>query len=103
MKVFGGEILTENEMTPGYITLSKDQLEIEYGKPPLTPEKKGIIVPGLINCHTHIGDSFIKKSKVHLTKNIKKLVAPPNGIKHRMLEHASKKEILRLNCLIFFQ
>ena len=29
-----------------------------------------------------------------LIRDIKKLVAPPNGLKHRMLKHASKKEIL---------
>lgn len=94
MKVIGGEIFTDNEIIPGYITLSKDKLAIEYGKPSLTPVKKGIIIPSLINCHTHIGDSFIKNRNVPLIKDIKKLVAPPNGIKHRMLKHASKKEIL---------
>ncbi|MBN1801920.1 MAG: amidohydrolase family protein [Candidatus Lokiarchaeota archaeon] len=42
-----------------------------------------IIVPGFINSHIHIGDSFAKEKGFN--KPLKDVVAPPNGIKHYLL------------------
>ena len=42
-----------------------------------------VIVPGLINAHTHIGDSFAKDRGLECT--IQELVEPPNGLKHQLL------------------
>ena len=46
----------------------------------------------IINCHTHIGDAFVKLPKVKLS--VKEMVAPPHGYKHRMMQMANPKEIL---------
>ncbi|MHA1681339.1 MAG: amidohydrolase family protein [Promethearchaeota archaeon] len=40
--------------------------------------------PSFINAHTHVGDSFMKDSAFN--KTLSEIVAPPRGIKHRMLE-----------------
>jgi len=46
----------------------------------------------LINSHTHIGDFFIKLPDKKFS--VEELVAPPHGIKHRMLEKTSRQEII---------
>ncbi len=46
----------------------------------------------IFNCHTHIGDAFIELPQKKFS--VYELVAPPDGLKHKMLEKASKTEIL---------
>ncbi|MHA1669859.1 MAG: amidohydrolase family protein [Promethearchaeota archaeon] len=41
------------------------------------------IMPSLINSHIHIGDSFAKEKGYN--KDLTEVVAPPNGIKHKLL------------------
>lgn len=48
-----------------------------------------IMIPGFINSHIHIGDSFAKE--IGFNQNLKDIVAPPNGIKHRLLQGAPKE------------
>ncbi|WP_455280133.1 amidohydrolase family protein [[Eubacterium] cellulosolvens] len=50
--------------------------------------KNEIIIPGLINAHIHVGDSAFKDKG--LGKSVSELFEPPNGLKHRLLEHAEK-------------
>ena len=49
-----------------------------------------VIIPGLINSHTHIGDSFAKE-KGH-DKGLIEVVSPPNGIKHQLLRETSNTQ-----------
>jgi cytosine/adenosine deaminase-related metal-dependent hydrolase len=46
-----------------------------------------LMIPGLINSHVHIGDSFAKEKGFN--KPLHEVVAPPNGIKHRLLGNTS--------------
>jgi cytosine/adenosine deaminase-related metal-dependent hydrolase len=95
MKYVSGEILKQTGFEKGYIGF-ENKLIIETGKgnPPEKPIFKGLILPSFVNAHTHIGDSFIKQKKVVLPKNIEKLVAPPNGLKHRLLQKSTDEEII---------
>jgi cytosine/adenosine deaminase-related metal-dependent hydrolase len=43
-----------------------------------------LLMPGLINSHIHIGDSFAKERGYD--KGLIDVVAPPNGLKHLLLE-----------------
>ena len=45
----------------------------------------GLIVPGLRNAHTHLGDALVTQE---LRGTIEELVAPPHGLKHRILAKA---------------
>jgi len=47
----------------------------------------------IFNCHTHIGDAFIKLPQKKF--NVEELVAPPYGYKHLMLKKASEEEIIK--------
>jgi len=52
-----------------------------------------LLVPGLINSHIHIGDSFAKEQGFN--KPLKQIVAPPNGIKHLLLNQTPKEEKIK--------
>ena len=95
MDYVSGEVLTDSGFKKGYLGF-ENKLIVETGKdtPPEKPICKGLIVPTFVNAHTHIGDSFIKERNVKLPKNIEELVAPPNGLKHRLLQEASDEDII---------
>ena len=52
-----------------------------------------IMIPGLINAHVHIGDSFAKEAGFN--KDLKSVVAPPNGLKHQLLSSISKEDKIK--------
>jgi len=94
MDYVSGEILTESGFKGGYFGFENRKIvETGSGIPPKKPLCNGFIVPKLINAHTHIGDSFIRKKNIDLPRNIEELVAPPHGLKHRLLHEASSDEI----------
>ncbi len=95
MEYVSGKILTENGFIKGYLSFEKNKiLEFGKGRPVKKPFCKGLIVPSFINAHTHIGDSFIKKRKIKLPKNVEELVKPPNGLKHKLLKEAREEELI---------
>jgi cytosine/adenosine deaminase-related metal-dependent hydrolase len=49
-----------------------------------------IVLPAFVNAHTHIGDSIAKEAGGGLS--LEELVAPPDGLKHRLLRAASREE-----------
>jgi len=51
-----------------------------------------IILPAFVNAHTHIGDSIAKEAGEGLT--LEELVAPPDGLKHRLLRQADRSELV---------
>ena len=56
-------------------------------------DAKGCIVaPGLINSHVHLGDSVAKD--MGDGEKIEKIVKPPYGLKHQILEKTPKKTII---------
>lgn len=96
MDFVSGEILTNDGLKSGYIAFERKKIaEIGKGNPPKKPICKGLIVPSFVNAHTHIGDSFIKEKEIDLPKNIEELVAPPNGLKHKLLREVPDKDIIQ--------
>lgn len=53
-------------------------------------ESDDVILPAFVNAHTHIGDSIAKEAGEGLS--LDELVAPPDGLKHRLLRSASHEE-----------
>ncbi|WP_459821298.1 amidohydrolase family protein [Halorubrum luteum] len=53
-------------------------------------ESTDIVLPAFVNAHTHIGDSIAKEAGEGLS--LDELVAPPDGLKHRLLRAASHEE-----------
>jgi cytosine/adenosine deaminase-related metal-dependent hydrolase len=57
-----------------------------------TTESADIVLPAFVNAHTHIGDSLAKEAGAGLS--LDELVAPPDGLKHRLLRAASHEELV---------
>ncbi|GAB3693483.1 amidohydrolase family protein [Halorubrum pallidum] len=55
-----------------------------------TVDSDDVILPAFVNAHTHIGDSIAKEAGEGL--GLDDLVAPPDGLKHRLLRSASRDE-----------
>jgi len=51
-----------------------------------------IVLPAFVNAHTHLGDSIAKEAGEGLT--LEELVAPPDGLKHRLLAEATREELV---------
>jgi len=51
-----------------------------------------VVLPAFVNAHTHIGDSIAKEAGAGLS--LDELVAPPDGLKHRLLREASREELV---------
>jgi len=95
MEYVSGEIFTVNGFERGYLGVENHKImDRGKGNPPKKPIHKGLIVPTLVNAHTHIGDSFIRKRNLKLPRNVEDLVAPPDGLKHRLLKETSDQEII---------
>ncbi len=95
MKYVQGEILTDQGFITGYVGIEDGQGsgDVRKGTPPEKPVAKGVILPSCFNAHTHLGDSFIHYKELQLPRSVRDLVAPPTGLKHRLLKQASEQEI----------
>ncbi len=68
-------------------------LNIDFENPgkilDIIPENKNnLMIPGLINSHVHIVDNFAKE--MGFNKELREIVAPPFGLKHKMLRQTSE-------------
>jgi cytosine/adenosine deaminase-related metal-dependent hydrolase len=80
-------VLIDNELIAEVGTGERPQAEKKISF------KNEIIIPGLINSHVHIGDSAFKDQG--LGKSVNDLFKPPNGLKHRLLEHTETKILVQ--------
>ncbi|WP_336003054.1 amidohydrolase family protein [Halorientalis halophila] len=75
------------EAIEGRVILSDGQI-VGVEEEPV--ESDDVVVPAFVNAHTHIGDSIAKEAGEGL--DLDELVAPPDGLKHRLLREASHEE-----------
>ncbi len=59
----------------------------------LSSNRTSLLVPGLINSHVHVGDNFAKERGFN--KDLISIVAPPHGLKHKLLAETSKEIIVK--------
>jgi len=55
-------------------------------------DSDAIVCPAFVNAHTHVGDSIAKEAGEGL--DLDELVAPPDGLKHRLLRAADTEELV---------
>ncbi len=93
MKYAEGHILQYDEgwkFIKGSIGFEDGVIKKILNKSPVKPVARGMIIPKLVNAHTHIGDSVIK----NVSGGLEEIVAPPNGLKFRVLSKTPDKEIV---------
>lgn len=81
----------------GYLMIEGSKIvSLGSGQPPTSePTIDGsnlIIIPGLIDAHTHIADSIAKEVGINL--GLMELMNPPNGLKHRLLNSAPESALI---------
>jgi cytosine/adenosine deaminase-related metal-dependent hydrolase len=82
MHCVAGKVLTPEGFIDGHVIIDEGMVkEVASGKGP-KPMAEGIVIPTFINAHTHVADYSVP---VDLDMSLEELVAPPDGLKHRML------------------
>lgn len=86
-----GTILTGRAFEPleGRVVIEEDRITtIEAAR----VETDRLVIPAFVNAHTHIGDSIAKERGLSLS--LEAVVAPPNGLKHRLLRAADRSTVV---------
>ncbi|EMA64618.1 amidohydrolase family protein [Halorubrum lipolyticum] len=83
-----GTVLTGPEFEPveGRVVVDDGEIARIEEEP---VDSDDVILPAFVNAHTHIGDSIAKEAGEGLS--LDELVAPPDGLKHRLLREASRE------------
>jgi cytosine/adenosine deaminase-related metal-dependent hydrolase len=89
--VLEGTVLVAREFEPveGRVVVENGRIErVEQD----SVDSDDIVLPAFVNAHTHIGDSIAKEAGAGLS--LDELVAPPDGLKHRLLRDADREELV---------
>jgi cytosine/adenosine deaminase-related metal-dependent hydrolase len=85
MKVFRGPRWEEGAFVDGWVAVDEGRIvSVGRGAPPTEADVTGVLVPSLVNAHTHVGD-FALRGRIPADIGLEALVAPPHGLKHRLL------------------
>ncbi|CCQ37369.1 amidohydrolase domain protein [Natronomonas moolapensis 8.8.11] len=79
----------EYEPTEGRVVLDDGEIAAVEESP---TDSTDIVCPAFVNAHTHLGDSIAKEAGRGLS--LDDLVAPPDGLKHRLLADASRGDLV---------
>ncbi|MFC6835453.1 amidohydrolase family protein [Halomarina ordinaria] len=86
-----GTILTGRDFDP-----VRGRVVVEDGRITAIEEERvestDVVLPAFVNAHTHVGDSIAKEAGAGLS--LDDLVAPPDGLKHRLLRAASDDDLV---------
>ncbi len=89
-RIIEGTVIAGREMEPivGRLVIENGTIA---GVETADVESSRIIIPAFVNAHVHLGDSVAKDAGAGLT--LRELVAPPDGLKHRLLRAADPTEL----------
>lgn len=82
MRYIGGFVYSEGRMRRGYARTDGAEWSVEIGDCPAGTDFQGVMVPPLVNGHTHCADAGVRPER---GMGLLELVAPPDGLKHRYL------------------
>ena len=88
--IVSGALLDSSGAAEGYVALDAAGRVVERGslgaegrRRASIPRYRGIVLPSLVNAHTHLGDSVWLAEPPR--GSLADIVAPPQGLKHRLL------------------
>jgi cytosine/adenosine deaminase-related metal-dependent hydrolase len=102
MRCASGMLLTDDGFIEGHVLFERGKtVEVIEGRAS-RPDFEGIITPTLVDAHTHLADAIVP---IDLNLSLEELVAPPDGLKHRILRSAAlsrlERSIFRLDRFMF--
>ena len=111
MQYVSGKLLTEKGFVVGHLGFENGVI-VEVGRGLKRGAlAKGLILPSMVNAHTHLGDAFLRARfrRYKGERSIEAVFAPPAGYKHRELARAPKgclvqgirrslREMMRTGC-----
>lgn len=68
-------------------------LDAGQGRAPQPPEASGIILPSLVDAHTHVGDRVARGIDLR-GLSLADVVKPPHGLKHRVLRETPRATLV---------
>lgn len=91
MEYVGGSILTADGFIEGSVGIEEGVIVEVSKRKVVEAVARGIIIPSFTDAHTHLGDAFVR---IELKGTVDELVAPPHGLKHRLLAKADPREVV---------
>jgi cytosine/adenosine deaminase-related metal-dependent hydrolase len=89
-----GHVLSGGRFFFGHVEIEDGSVAaVREGPPPQEPLATGLVVPGLWNSHTHVGDAAVPPPPEGLGPS--EVFAPPGGYKHRMLRETPGTDLRR--------
>lgn len=93
MNAVGGTIYADGRLFRGYVEFDEGViLDVHEGEPPEHCKVRGIVLPLLTNCHSHVGDACLR-SRFDPKASLEELVKPPDSFKHRALAGCEDSEV----------
>lgn len=92
----GSQLLTADGLVPGSVLVDDEGWvqRVEQGQAPSEPDLPGVVVPQPTNAHTHLGDRLAREKIDAKGLSIEEAVAPPDGLKHRLLRSAPTQQLV---------
>lgn len=88
---FNGWIFSGGALQEGSLTCEEGRIVEITGQRRRDPVATGLILPLFINSHSHLGDAAIQAPP---SGTLEELVAPPHGLKHRLLAELPDSELI---------
>lgn len=90
--ILAGQVLTGGRFIEGFVIVEDGTVAaVEEGRPTAPPDGEGVILPGLVNHHTHVGDAAVPPPPEHMGPA--EVFRPPSGYKHEMLRTLSEDQL----------
>ncbi|WP_455391750.1 amidohydrolase family protein [[Eubacterium] cellulosolvens] len=90
-----GLIYQDSGFVKGYMEYAEGEIiDVVVGSCPNPdgPLVKGVVIPLLTNCHTHLGDAIAYGRQ--MSGDLESLVAPPDGLKFRILRESTPEDLI---------
>lgn len=89
--VLAGAILGEDGFVRGSVSV-EDGVVVDVSRTvPKDALATGVVIPAFTNAHTHVADAIVRQE---LTGTLEEIVAPPRGLKHRVLAAAKDEDLV---------